>query len=129
MRTHYTALVYMNSLDVHLSYLRHLNEAMCVHVEGRREMVRRTLTTYKNIIHQHPTLLLMTLGGTMWMCDENTPALQSGWGSPSAVKVGQQIHPLVGDTPPRCASYFQWPSPDRFCHHCLCQTCAGQILE
>ena len=48
MRTHYTALVYMNSLDVHLSYLRHLNEAVCVHVEGRREVVKHTLTTYKN---------------------------------------------------------------------------------
>ena len=81
----------------------------CVYVEGGRDD-GKTSTTYahKTIthVHQHPTLLLMILGGTVWMCVENTPALQSGWCSPAAVKVGQQIHPLVGDTPPRCASHF-----------------------
>ena len=52
-----------------------------------------------------------------------------GWCLPCVVTGGQKIHPPVADTAPRSASLLQQPSPDMFCLHCLCQTCAPQILE
>ena len=44
----------------------------------------------------------VTLGAyTEWMCEENTPALQSGWCSPDVVTAHQRFQCLVGDNPPR----------------------------
>ena len=88
-------------------------------------------TTIKSL-HTNTTSLKgrqVTQVHTVGMCEENTPALQSEWCSTDAVTVGQRIPPLDADTPPRCASLLQQPSPDMFCRHCLCQTCVALTLE